>query len=210
MPTGVALRDARAQLFAAAEQVVLRDGPSGLTSRAVTAEAGVAKGVLHRHFADFEDFLAGLIRERAAAIAGLGEKSATDDAPSRTSVVEATATTLTTVFNPLTLALIGVVANRPAVRERLHIRAGLLPLLAEAVSIVAGNLHREQRAGRLRADADPDRLAFALVGTAHLLFGGELGGLPDRSAVEEIVEGALVGALRGDERAPRNAIEDPQ
>jgi AcrR family transcriptional regulator len=42
MPTGVALRDAREQLFAAAERVLLRAGPNGLTSRAVTAEAGVA------------------------------------------------------------------------------------------------------------------------------------------------------------------------
>ena len=57
MPTGIALQDARERLFAAAERILLRDGPSGLTSRAVTDEAGVAKGVLHRHFADFDDFL---------------------------------------------------------------------------------------------------------------------------------------------------------
>ncbi len=60
MPTGVALRDAREQMFAAAERILLRDGPQALTSRAVTAEAGVAKGVLHRHFADFDAFLAEL------------------------------------------------------------------------------------------------------------------------------------------------------
>nr|MDQ6938034.1 TetR family transcriptional regulator [Actinomycetota bacterium] len=54
MPTGVALRDAREQLFHAAERVLLRAGPNALTSRAVTTEAGVAKGVLHRHFADFD------------------------------------------------------------------------------------------------------------------------------------------------------------
>ena len=59
MPTGVAIRDVRQQLFAAAERVLLRDGPSGLTSRAVTAEAGCAKGVLHRHFADFPLFVRG-------------------------------------------------------------------------------------------------------------------------------------------------------
>ncbi|MER7370837.1 TetR family transcriptional regulator, partial [Nonomuraea wenchangensis] len=51
MPTGVALRDVRQQLFDAAERVLLRAGATGLTSRAVTDEAGVAKGVLHRHFA---------------------------------------------------------------------------------------------------------------------------------------------------------------
>src|SRR3954447_13637611 len=64
MPTGVALRDPREQLFAAAERVLLRDGPNALTSRAVTTEAGCAKGVLHRHFADFDAFLVELIVDR--------------------------------------------------------------------------------------------------------------------------------------------------
>ena len=68
MPTGVAIRDPRGQLFDAAERVLLRDGPGGLTSRAVTAEAGVAKGVLHRHFADFDEFLAGLALDRVTQI----------------------------------------------------------------------------------------------------------------------------------------------
>src|ERR1700685_1886226 len=68
VPTGVALRDAREQLFEAADLVLLRDGPGALTSRAVTTEAGVAKGVLHRHFADFDAFLAELIQDRIAGI----------------------------------------------------------------------------------------------------------------------------------------------
>src|SRR3954452_20717393 len=64
VPTGVAMRDVREQLFEAAERVLLRAGPSALTSRSVTAEAGCAKGVLHRHFADFDAFLAELILDR--------------------------------------------------------------------------------------------------------------------------------------------------
>src|SRR6201993_3903756 len=68
LPTGVAIRDPRGQLFEAAERVLLRDGPEALTSRAVTAEAGVAKGVLHRHFADFDAFLAELALDRTARI----------------------------------------------------------------------------------------------------------------------------------------------
>src|SRR5689334_3785252 len=65
VPTGIALRDVREQLFDAAERVLLRDGAAALTSRAVTTEAGVAKGVLHRHFADFDAFLAELVLDRA-------------------------------------------------------------------------------------------------------------------------------------------------
>ena len=70
MPTGVAIRDVREQLFDAAERVLLRDGPSALTSRAVTTEAGCAKGVLHRHFADFDAFLAELVLDRVARLDG--------------------------------------------------------------------------------------------------------------------------------------------
>src|ERR1039457_2528203 len=73
VPTGVAIRDAREQLFVAAERVLLRDGPSALTSRAVTTEAGCAKGVLHRHFADFDAFLAELVLDR---IGRIGEQAA--------------------------------------------------------------------------------------------------------------------------------------
>ncbi len=38
MPTGVAIRDVREQLFDAADRILLRDGPGALTSRAVTTE----------------------------------------------------------------------------------------------------------------------------------------------------------------------------
>ena len=71
MPTGVALRDAREQLFDAAERILLRAGPNALTSRAVTTEAQCAKSVLHRHFTDFDgfdDFLAGLVLDRIARL----------------------------------------------------------------------------------------------------------------------------------------------
>ena len=69
MARGVAIPEVREQLFAAADRVLARDGPAGLTTRAVTAEAGVANGVLHRHFRDLDDFLASFIASRLQAIA---------------------------------------------------------------------------------------------------------------------------------------------
>ncbi len=93
MPTGVAIRGPRGQLFDAAERVLLRDGPGALTSRAVTAEAGVAKGVLHRHFAGLDAFLAELALDHAVRIgaqaalratAGSGTVAATWPPRSRT------------------------------------------------------------------------------------------------------------------------------
>src|SRR5436305_12393604 len=74
VPTGVALRDVREQLFDSAERLLLRAGPSALTSRAVTEEAGVAKGVLHRHFADFDAFLADYLLDCARRVAEQDER----------------------------------------------------------------------------------------------------------------------------------------
>src|SRR6202142_3635299 len=104
VPTGVALRDAREQLFEAAELVLLRDGPAMLTSRAVTQEAGVAKGVLHRHFADFDAFLAELVLDR---IARLGTQADALRASAGTGTVTGNLTAaLTELFGPVAIAIV--------------------------------------------------------------------------------------------------------
>src|SRR6516165_4719150 len=103
VPTGVAIRDPRGQLFDAAERVLLRDGPNALTSRAVTTEAGCAKGVLHRHFADFDAFLAELVLNRIALIDN--QASALRDS-ARTGTVAGNLTgTLTTLFESVAVAI---------------------------------------------------------------------------------------------------------
>ena len=58
-------------------------------------------------------------------------------------------------------------------------------------------LATEQQLGRIVRSAAPQSLALSLLGTGHLLFAGELGGLPDESAVREIVESIVVGAEAG-------------
>ena len=196
MPTGVALRDARAQLFAAAERVLARDGVSALTSRAVTDEAGVAKGVLHRHFTHFDNFLAELIRDRITALSH--EASQLESKVGSDSVGSNLATALTRIFTPTALGLIAVVSSREAVRARLQeTTPSGVPIFTEATAILSSYLRAERDVGRLLPDADADALAFALIGTGHLLFAGELGGLPDTDAVEEIVESIFVGAQPG-------------
>jgi len=68
LPIDIAVCLVREQLFDVAERIPLRDGSSALTSRAFTAEAGCAKGVLHRHLNDFDDFLLKLVLDRIALI----------------------------------------------------------------------------------------------------------------------------------------------
>ncbi len=196
MPTGVALRDARSQLLAAGERVLLRDGPAGLTSRTVTDEAGVAKGVLHRHFADFDDYLATLVRDRVAAVDAISVELG-DQAGSGT-VTGNLSTALRQLFDPLGLAIVRLVLSRDELRARLQAatRQGI-PTLTEAVNGLTDYLVAEQQVGRILPGVAPATLAHALIGTGHLLFAGELGGLPDQSAIREVVAAIIVGAEPG-------------
>ena len=192
MPTGVAIRDVRQQLFDAAERVLLRAGPSALTSRTVTAEAGVAKGVLHRHFADFDAFLAAFVLDRIEKldIAGLPESAGT-----RT-VVENLTTAMTALFGSVAVAVVPLVTFRDEVRARLHRAwpAGV-PVLTDAAIMIGAYLAAERDLGRLAADADAETLAAMLIGTAHLKFAGERAAAPPEADVREVVTKVLAGAL---------------
>ncbi len=192
MPTGVAIRDPRGQLFDAAERVLLRDGPGGLTSRAVTGEAGVAKGVLHRHFADFDAFLADLALDRVARI---GAQAAALRATAGSGTVAGNlAAALPDLFSPAVLALIRLVIARDEVRARLRAATGSrIPLVSESTAVVAGYLAAERDLGRVAADADIGTLAPALVGAAHLLF-TDAEGTPEPAAVARVVAAVLAAA----------------
>ncbi|MFI1678457.1 TetR/AcrR family transcriptional regulator [Streptomyces sp. NPDC020607] len=193
MPTGVAIRDVREQLFAAAERVLVRDGPNALTSRAVTMEAGCAKGVLHRHFDDFDAFLAELVRDRIAAVEARG--AALRGVAGTGTVTGNVAAALTDLFGPLALGVLGLVTSRDALRARLRRTTPVgIPLLTEAGSVLAGYLAAERGLGRLVADCDTDALAFAVIGSGHLLFTGRDGVAPPAAEVGRVVGTVLAGA----------------
>ena len=194
MPTGVALRDPRQQLFAAAERVLLRDGPQALTSRAVTTEAGCAKGVLHRHFADFDDFLAELVRDR---IASLGVRAAALRAAAGTGTVTGHLTeVLTGLFGSVALAIVALITFRDDLRARLRTTtpAGV-PLLSEAAAMLAAYLRAEQDLGRLAPGADVATLAPTLLGASHLLFAGGDPSPPGPGTVRRMVTTVLASAV---------------
>ncbi|MEU9608939.1 TetR/AcrR family transcriptional regulator [Streptomyces sp. NPDC048057] len=195
MPTGVALRDPRHQLFDAAERVLLRAGPNALTSRAVTEEAGCAKGVLHRHFADFDAFLADLVRDRTDRVR---ERAAALRATAGTgSVVDHLTTVLTEVFGPVAVALVALVTSRDGLRARLRADAPTgVPLLTEATAAIAAHLEAERGHGRIEPAADVDVLAPTLIGAGHLLFADRTGAAPQPSDVRKVVVGVLGTAVR--------------
>ncbi|MFF7640347.1 TetR family transcriptional regulator [Streptomyces canus] len=186
MPTGIAIRDVRRQLFDAAERILLRDGANALTSRAVTTEAGVAKGVLHRHFEDFDAFLADLVLDRVGRVEvrsrALCESAGSGD------VVGNLATALTDLFGTIVLRIVGLVIARDALRARLREAGGRgVPVLREATAMVAGYLAAERALGRVRADVDVDLLAPTLIGAAHLLFADAESPAPEAEEVRRVV-----------------------
>jgi AcrR family transcriptional regulator len=195
VPTGVAIHDARDRLFDAAERVLLRDGPNALTSRAVTTEAGCAKGVLHRHFADFDAFLAELVLNRIARIA---DQAATLRTSAGTgTVADNLARALTDLFGSVAVAIVGLIISRDDLRARLRRTTPTgIPLLTEATAMIASYLIAERELGRIAADADVDTLAPTLIGAGHLLFADRKGTPPETGAVDKVVISVIAGVVR--------------
>ena len=195
MPTGVAIRGAREQLFAAAERILLRDGPNALTSRAVTTEAGCAKGVLHRHFADFDAFLADLVLDRIARIGG--QAAALRESAGTGTVAGNLAGALTDLFESVAVAVVALITFRDDLRARLReARPAGVPLLTEATAMIASYLTAERDLGRIAADADVGTLAPTLIGAGHLLFADREAGPPETGAVRRIVATVIGGVTR--------------
>ena len=193
MPTGVHLRDVREQLFDAAERLLVEGGPSALTSRAVTTEAGVAKGVLHRHFDDFDAFLAEFVLDRVdkmdARAKALLEAAGTGD------VVDNLAEAITAVFGSVAVAIVALVTFRDDLRRRLRETwpAGV-PVLTEAAIMIKNYLERERDLGRV-GDLDADGVAPMLIGTGHLLF-ADRDTPPQNDAVRRMVASVVAPWLR--------------
>jgi AcrR family transcriptional regulator len=189
------MRDARERLFDAAERVLLRDGPNALTSRAVTTEAGCAKGVLHRHFADFDAFLAELVLDRIARIGN--QAAALRESAGTGTVADNLTGALMDLFGSVAVAIVSLVISRDDLRARLRqARPAGIPVLAEATAMIASYLTIERDLGRIAADTDLDTLAPTLIGTGHLLFADREGTPPETGAVRKIVTTVIAGAAR--------------
>jgi AcrR family transcriptional regulator len=195
LPTGVALRDARQQLFDAADRILLRGGPGALTSRAVTTEAGVAKGVLHRHFADFDAFLADFVMDRVDRMDS--KTAALLDSAGTGTVVDNLAEALTALFDSVAVAIVSLITFRDDLRARLRaVWPAGVPVLTEAVIMIDSYLTLERALGRIADDADVDALAPTLIGAGHLLFADREGPRPDAAAVRRVVTTVIGGVLQ--------------
>lgn len=168
-PRGVTIPDVPEQLFKAAEQVLTRDGPIGLTSRAITNEAGLAKGILYNHFTDLDAFLAAFVVDRFRLTA-----ADADTLPSRAgqaTVIDNLTDAAVSLFGPRSLVILSLVLSRPTLMRRLQQSAAAgTPDLQQLEEAFAAYLDAEKKLGRIAADADTQTLAFMLIAAVHHLF----------------------------------------
>ena len=174
MPRGIAIHAARDQLFDAAERVLAREGPVGLTSRAVTEEAGVAKGLIYRYFTDLDEFLAEFtatrVRTAVASVSSLPGQAG------RGTVAGNLSEALLALFGPGSHVpvITGIVTSRPSLIPRLHQALEDTSAFSAIEGSLAAYIEAEQRLGRLAPSAGPATEAAILLGAVHhLVFTGQ-------------------------------------
>ena len=191
-PRGRAIPGVREQLFQAADRLLVRAGPTALTTRAITSEAGVANGVLHRHFRDLDTFLAELAADRLRAIADTAA-ALPARAGQGTVIGNLTDATLA-LFGSSALALVNLVASRPALGTALEHITTVGSGLGDVEKHFTAYLEAEKKLGRIAADADTQTIAFTLLGSVHHLMVTNPAGLPDLpQRVRRIVEALAAG-----------------
>ncbi|MFJ9693740.1 TetR/AcrR family transcriptional regulator [Kitasatospora sp. NPDC101183] len=185
----------RERLFDAAERVLERGGPAGLTNRAVTEEAGCAKGLLYNHFTDLDDFVTQLVlnrfRQVAEELAPLPTLAGTGE------VLGHLAGAARTLLGSNGPALTAAAMSRPGVAARVREEwAGGAPGPGAVEGLIADYLAAEQRLGRVREEADRAVIALAIVGTVHhLLMTGASAGEEGRRLLERLVATVAGGAV---------------
>jgi AcrR family transcriptional regulator len=195
-PRGKAIHGVNEQLFAAAERVLARSGPSGLTSRAITDEAGCAKGVLHNHFGDLDGFLAAYVLDRSAHLA---DKARTLVHQAGTGTVLDNLTDATVaLFGPPALAISSLVISRAEVAQRLSHGRAAEPVLHEIQAAFTKYLDAERGLGRIAPGADTSTISFTVFASAHQLFLSDTQRPIARDRIRQILLSLLTGVTTGE------------
>jgi AcrR family transcriptional regulator len=191
-PRGRAIPDVREQLFDAADRILARDGPDGLTSRAITDEAGCAKGILHNHFTDLDHFLTEYALDRIGRTTRLaGELSSL--AGQGTLAGNLTKAAMT-VFGQPTLMISALLMSRPALMAEVSqaiAKGG--PPFQELERAISAYLDAEKGFGRITRAADTQMIAFTLLGSVHHLFFTHGLAPLDEARVHQIADALLTG-----------------
>jgi AcrR family transcriptional regulator len=151
---------------------------------------------LHRHFADFDAFLAELVQDRIARIEG--QAAALCESAGTGAVAGNLTGALMELFDSVAVAIVSLVIFRDELRARLRKdRPGhSVPVLAEASAMIASYLTAECELGRIAADSDVDSLAVSLIGAGHMLFAGREDAPPGVEAVDRVVTTVIADVVQ--------------
>lgn len=175
MPRGVRTEHTRDGLLDAADRIVARDGPAGLSVRSITSEAGVAVGVLYNHFDDLDELVASdVLRHLAAFAEQPGPLAGRAGASSVTRNLDEFCRTL---LESPAARLLGLVIGNEAIEAKIDaaVAAGH-PDPGQIEAVLAGYLREEQAIGRVNGAIDAGEAAAVLFGAWHQII---IDGPPD-------------------------------
>jgi AcrR family transcriptional regulator len=209
MPRGTAMPSVREQLFDATDRLLRRDGPTGIATRAITDEAGVAKGILHNHFGDLDTFLAAYISDRISRLAE--QAQAFRALAGQHTVIDNLTTAMVDLFGSGAASVAAVMAARPSLQAQLSkTRSGSESVFDDLTRAIAAYLIAEKQLGRVTAsDAEAETLAFTLVGATHHLFFSRGLEPVDPNDVKRIVAGLLGSHTTPNQRRAHSTARKP-
>lgn len=194
MPRGVARAAGREMLLEAAQQLLEAAGPSALTVRSIAEAAGVATGLLYRHFGDRDELLVALVvrgfRTQAEQSADLHGRVGQDSVQANLSWYGHT------VVQPGTRALARLMSVRPDLLASVQAALGRpdTPGLDHMEDTVQAYLEGEQRQGRVNPEAVTSSAAVILVSAWHrLLTSNPTATTSDADAVTNVVRTLVAG-----------------
>jgi AcrR family transcriptional regulator len=158
----------RKRIIDAARAVMLNKGLVRATTKEIARAAGVSEGTIYNYFASKEDlFLCTLTQLRSGFVTlmrGLHERVGTETVPVVLSQVATSALEFYGEAIPMGASFFADPELLARHRELLSERGAGPQRANEAV---AGYLRAEQRLGRVRGDADPDAVAYMLLGALY-------------------------------------------
>jgi AcrR family transcriptional regulator len=182
----------------AALRVIQERGMARATTKEIAKAAGFSEAALYRHFTDKSEIFLGVLQERTPGFQPLHQALAATAGSGTVEANLAAVAAAATAFYHHNFPLFGSLFAEPAIFEAHRVRVGQLGGGPHRVNdALAAYLGAEQRAGRIRAGADPAGAADLLVGACfqHAFLSRFRGGEPDPRTVSRFVA-TLYAALR--------------
>jgi AcrR family transcriptional regulator len=158
----------RERILAAAREVMRGKGLVRATTKEIARAAGLSEGTLYNHFANKEELFLCTLNELPSGfvslIRGLQERVGTEDVQSVLEQIARSALDFYGEAIPMGASFFADPELLARHRELLQQRGAGPQRANEAV---AAYLRTEQEIGRVRGDADPDAVAYMLLGALY-------------------------------------------